>query len=51
MKPYLYIIELTSLPDRGMALRAKSSPGGVFMKEFGALDDLGIAPEVQILRI
>ena len=51
MKPYLYIDENMGLPDIGMALRAKSDPGGVFMKKFGALANLGIALEVQLLRL
>ena len=51
MKPYLYINENACLPDRDMALRAKSGPGGVFMKKFVALGDLGIALEVQLLRL
>ena len=51
MKPYLYIDENMGLPDRGMALRAKSGPRGVFTKKFGTLVDLGITLEVQLLRL
>lgn len=51
MKPYLYIDENMGLPDRGMASREKSSHGGVFMENFGALVDLGIALEVKLLKL
>ena len=51
MKPYMYIDENMGLHDRGMALRAKVGSGGVFMKKFGALADLRIALEVQLLRL
>jgi len=47
----MYIDDDTNLPDRGMALRAKFGPSGVFLKKVGAFADLGIALEVQLLRL
>ena len=50
MKPYLYIDEDMGLLDKGIAF-TKFGPRGVFLKEFEALANLGIALDVQLCRL
>ena len=51
MKPYMYIDGNMGLPNRGMAFMSKIWPWESVPEGFWALADLGIALEVQLLRL